>query len=130
MGDYVDEHGEGRNLTPGGLRRVGERLENQPTIQIGTILHEEMKRLVNEDSKDNDIRQKVTEGKDPINLLCVYTHGVKPNVIHLYSKKDVDTFLADRGNHNLPVYELHIVLNATTGSTSVEIGDRLENPQK
>ena len=30
MGDYVDRFGQGRNLTPGGLRRVAEALNHQP----------------------------------------------------------------------------------------------------
>ena len=90
-----------------------------------------LQEFIKEIKKERDNRQKVTEESNPINLLCIYGHGVEPNVVHLYhGKENVDKFFTDRDNHNLPVYELHIVLNATTGVTSVEIGDRLDTKYK
>ena len=106
MGDYVDEHGVGRNLTPGALYRLAKRLDDEPQSGRLATDREEV------DNKD-PYRQNLTEGGGTINLLFTYRSGQMPLVMTCDTYKDVFKLLGERSIEGLdkehfPVYLLKI----------------------
>ena len=105
MGDYVDEHGVGRNLTPGGLYRLAERLDDEP--QSGRLATDR------EEEHNDTYRQILTEGGEPINLLLTYNAGQRPSIITCGTYKSVFDLLNKRTMEGVdkelfPIYLLKI----------------------
>lgn len=122
MGDNVNERGEGVNLTPGGLRRVDERLRREtPTHD-----DEDIKKLGDDWQPglfiSHNSGQNLTE-VTYMSLLCIYERDAPPLIVHLSNKAHVDMFFDGRGD-GCPVYELKYCKGRVT------LGDRLDTKYK